>query len=186
MNKRLFIAINFSVEIKNQVTSLLQDLKRLNQDTNIKWVAPENLHLTVHFLGSVDEKHIHAIKQAITLSLHNMPVINYQSSEINGFPNLQRPRVIYVGLKGPDIGIIAVFHENLRQKLIDIGIHVDNKPWKAHITLGRVKSGNNANLNLAAQIEPFKGTFDSVDLMESQLTPGGPIYTKVFTINLAN
>ncbi|MEM0373045.1 MAG: RNA 2',3'-cyclic phosphodiesterase [Sulfolobaceae archaeon] len=172
---RLFIAI----EVTNipKILELIEGLKRTGAD--IKLVESNNLHITLVFLGEVEESKLGLVKAA----LHD---VNFSSFKIklNGvgaFPSVNRPKVVWVGItegfqKLKEIRSILV--KGLRSRGIK---PEDEKEFVAHLTLGRVKSPVNLiNLikfiNENMNIEVGEIIVDSIKLFKSTLTPKGPIY----------
>jgi 2'-5' RNA ligase len=181
MKKRLFIAINLERPIQQEIERVIQLFKKQNSQANIKWVETENLHLTLHFLGWQEDNQLAPIKNAINEAVAGLKVINYQLAKIGCFPDMRRPRVIFVNLNSPDLSQLTHFQVVLGQKLTELGLELDKRPWQAHITLGRVKEDNRARLDLSGQIEAIAGQIRAIDLMESQLLRTGPVYQVIFS-----
>ena len=191
---RTFIALELSNPIKHELSRLQQELTKSNAD--VKWVKPENIHLTLKFLGNIDETKLEQIKHILDgISSEEKP-FEIHLSELGAFPNLNRPRVLWVGLdKGSsETKQIAAALETELQK---IGFPKEERPFSAHLTLGRVKSGKNRD---CPHGYPSKGTEKNRDcpplypskwtvpifqqithitLFQSELTPRGPIYTSL-------
>jgi len=185
MKKRLFIAINLQDDIKQEIANLIHDLKNLNRkSTNIKWVKAENLHLTLQFLGSTDEDLVDPITKVINETAQDLEQVDFQLGGINAFPNLHNPRVIFLSLKGEKLPKIVDFQLRLAKNLEKLGINIEKRPWKAHITVGRVKGHNSHKIDLNRQIQPLQGQIKAVDLMQSQLMPDGPVYSIVYSCEL--
>ncbi len=166
---RVFLAIDIPKEIKEKIYNFQKNFKI----KGIKLVERENLHITVKFLGEVNEKLLNNI---LDLDLSIQP-INIHLKNLSTFPNENYIRVIWIGAYG--------------ENLIDTFKYVDNKLYKLgfkkeknyipHLTIGRVKFIDNKKL-LKDKIEKYKnidfGYFvaDSIKLYKSTLTPTGPIY----------
>ena len=185
MKKRLFIAINLEESVLQELEKIIHILKENNAGAHIKWVLTKNLHITLQFLGDVEETLIPQINTTINKAFRKLPLINYQLGELSGFPNLNRPKNVYISIISPEIIKITGSNRILGQKLVDLSLEVDKRPWKAHITVGRVKDVNKHKIDLICQIKPLKGQVKTVDLMQSELTKSGPIYTIIASHKLS-
>ncbi|MBD3359893.1 MAG: RNA 2',3'-cyclic phosphodiesterase [Candidatus Buchananbacteria bacterium] len=184
MTKRLFLAINIPPVIKNQLTELILKLQKNNKNKPIKWVAPKNLHLTLHFLGSVPEQKIPAINRAIEPIVAKFPILNFAlSNSINSFPDLNNPKVIFLEIKELNDGQTIKLQKKIGESLAQLGFKIDKRPFHLHLTLGRVKFKTTVQIpNLQYPNSNFQ--IDSIDLMESQITLQGPIYSIIKQYNL--
>ncbi len=184
MTKRLFLAINLPTTIKKQLAELILNLQKNNKNKPIKWVEPQNLHVTLHFLGSVPEQKIPEINQALAPIIANFPILNFALSDtINAFPDLNNPKVIFLEIKELNDGKIIKLHKKTDEGLAQLGFKMDKKPFRLHLTLGRVK------FKTSIKIPDFKlpdsnFQINSIDLMESQLSPQGPTYSIIKQHNL--
>ncbi len=174
MTKRAFIAINLPSKVKQKLGEVIAKLKKINPDYAIKWVKPENLHLTLHFFGDLNEKQIAQVEEGIEEITKRSKSFKMNTGKFGCFPNEKRPRVIFIEVKNTKtvhtlIGELEVMLQNLKFK-------VDTRPWQAHITLGRVKNHTKCKTD-DIKIEPIAFNVKSVELMESQLTREGSVYS---------
>lgn len=173
---RLFVALLFPEEIKNRLGELIADLK--TRADNVKWVESKNIHLTLKFIGEVPEKKVQPITDAVAAVMTGKKKFEGRVAKCGGFPNLRRPRVLWVGLDGADPA--ALIAKELNHKLIPIGIKSEKRGLSPHLTLGRIRRPGDFS-ELAAYMESLNfdaGSviLDRVALVRSTLTPGGPIY----------
>jgi len=173
MTKRTFIAINLPAEVKQKLGKAIGELEKINPDYAIRWVAPENLHLTLHFFGDLDEKQIAQAKEGIEEITKRINSFEMQTGKLGCFPNEDRPRVIFVEVK--DTKIIRTLIGELEVMLQNLDFPVDTRPWQAHITLGRIKTYIKSK-TAGVVMEPMSFEVKSVELMESRLTPEGSVY----------
>ncbi|MCW1296152.1 MAG: RNA 2',3'-cyclic phosphodiesterase [Candidatus Parvarchaeota archaeon] len=182
---RCFIAIEVPGEIKEKIISLQKEIEKSNAD--LKFVENENLHLTLKFLGEIDEekiKEINAIIEEITKDTHKFKI---QLSMLGVFPNFNYLRVIWVGVTEGKNEILEL-HSKLDSKLREIGIKKDEQ-FETHLTIARVRSARNKDL-LIKKIKEFYHTqigefeVDEIKLKKSTLTSTGPIYTDLRTFKL--
>lgn len=179
--KRLFIALNLPSQIKNEIVSLINQLKKPND--GIKWVNLQGLHLTLHFLGYLAQaqtEHIKLIMQSLEGKFHGF---QFRLGKINAFPNLVNPRVIFLECEQINGNSVFKLQELLGKELIQLGIAIDKRPWKTHITLGRVKFKSNLKLALV-NLEPIDFAISSFELIESILKPTGAEYKEIFSCKL--
>jgi 2'-5' RNA ligase len=173
---RSFIAINLPPDIKNYLGNLVNDLKRLNPSSNFKWVRPEGLHFTLHFLGYLDEKQLEQVKKIIQQSVDQSPTVTATLEALDGFPNLNRPRVLFVGCQEIGNRTIKKIQARIGKQLEEIGNEVDQRTWQMHITLARLKVPDKIRLS-KTKIQELKFTIQGVDLMKSELSREGAHYT---------
>ena len=182
---RAFIAIEISEEIRSMLDRIEAHLKYAGAD--VKWVGPENIHLTLKFLGEITEEKCADVKSALDEVARSAKPFELTLKNIGVFPKMEFPRVVWVGIdSGQAEG--ARLAANIDEAMSNIGFEKDSRPFSPHLTIGRVRSGLNkdklrekiasasANFQLT-NIAPHK--VNSVILFQSTLTQQGPIYTKI-------
>ena len=181
---RAFIAIDLPESVKIFLSEAQEALKVYR--FRVKWVRPQNIHLTLKFLGNTATADTDKIVAAMTQATKNCPVMSLAAKGIGVFPNARRPRVIWAGLKG-QVEALANLQQTLDAHLADAGFPAETRAFKSHLTLGRVK-GKMAPARMKAAIdelekfesEPFE--INQVVLFKSDLRPTGAVYTKVQAI----
>lgn len=181
--KRLFIAINLPDKIKEQIAGLLQNLAKNNKNKPIKWVMGDGLHITLHFLGYADGMLEEQVKLAMQSLSGKFGELKFILGKISAFPNLASPRVIFLECEQTNGKSVFKLQELLGKKLIQLGIVVDERLWKPHITLGRVKERCDFKTWDCA-VEPLNFSVSSFELMESRQTPQGAEYKEVISCKL--
>ncbi|MEJ5305194.1 MAG: RNA 2',3'-cyclic phosphodiesterase [Ignavibacteria bacterium] len=175
MKLRLFFAVNFDDEIKRKFYEISSQLRKFNEP--VKYEPVEKLHLTLLFLGNVDENLLSELdRKALEISK------NFSSSELffdklGVFKNFHQPRVIWIGTK--DNPILKELSFKLKMMTNDLNIMTDEKEFSPHITLGRVKgrlSEKFIDFLKSFSFEPFTAKVNSFELMESKLEPSGSKY----------
>jgi 2'-5' RNA ligase len=177
---RTFIAIDLGKSIRDRCLALQDTLTRGGAE--VKWVEEENLHLTLLFLGEVEDRTLPALCQAVAdcCALHNPFTLSVES--VGCFPNPRRPRVVWVGV-GAGSAEVCALHDALEPPLLDLGCYRrEERAYTPHITLGRVKGERSTAAlatALARQAKWRGGETDvgEVRVLSSELTPQGPIYT---------
>ncbi len=187
---RLFVAFELPANAKERLAEIVERMKRDCSHVGvpsraIKWVATETIHLTTQFLGDTPRRDIENIKQAIS-DVHsdsNKAPFTLQSQTIGAFPNLQRPRVIWCDLTGANLARMKNTVATITDGLIGLNCPLDRKPFKPHLTLGRVRRDSQP-FSLQPIIEkvafkPIEMTFTSLTLFKSELTREGPLHAPV-------
>lgn len=183
---RAFVAITLPEDVRQHLAEVSQTLAAQLPPQVVRWVQPRLIHLTLRFLGDVQVEKMPALTHILdTLTTMATP-FTMTLGKLGCFPNPQRPRVIWVGLQ--DKGQAAALQQSLDHALIPLGWMPESKPFQAHLTLGRVKGEATPVRQL-----PWDRSFQSLPvpvtalhLIESQLRPGGPVYTIRHTSPLGN
>lgn len=184
---RLFVAINIDPSLRPPLGEIQGKLRAIRAP--VSWVKPENLHFTLKFLGEVAETHLSALRDVFRHSLVGLRPFSLSLAGVGTFPPKGRPRVIWVGV---DQG--AEEMERLRERidkvLVPLGFPREDRPFRPHLTLGRIKGGGRLDpllegLRSAAVGSVGQMQVDRVELMQSQLDPAGAIYTSVEAVPLA-
>jgi 2'-5' RNA ligase len=182
---RAFIAIDLPESVKSFLSEAQEALK--SYGFGVKWVRPQNIHLTLKFLGDTATADTDKIAEAMTLAAMNCPIVSLTAKGIGVFPNVRRPRVIWAGLNGR-VQTLANLQQTLNAHLANLGFATDTRAFKSHLTLGRVK-GKIASDRMIAAIDKLKEleseSFEThaVILFKSELRPSGAVYTKVQRID---
>ncbi|MCF6156440.1 MAG: RNA 2',3'-cyclic phosphodiesterase [Candidatus Brocadia sp.] len=186
MNVRLFVAVEITGEIRKKLAEFQDKLKKV--DADVSWVAPENLHITLKFIGAIDEEKIEAVTNIIKDSVTHIRPFDLDYRGIGTLPTEKNPRVIFADVIDPG-GVLAKIHERLDNQLMALGVEHEDRNFEAHLTVGRIKTRRNVR-KLIENLNSYNG-FDfgsehvsQVVLMKSDLSPEGPIYTKLHSVDL--
>ncbi len=188
---RTFIAIPVSEEIRKALGRLAEEGKRAGGDwqgqvAGVKWVDPALIHLTLRFLGDVEEARIPEVVDALRLAGGAAVPFELAIAGVGAFPNLRRPRVIWVGAveKGSVLrGLASAVEEAARR----LGFGAADHPFSPHLTVARVKSPKGLD-RLVEVLERHAGDEFGTErvgafrLMKSDLRPQGPVYTPLAEI----
>jgi 2'-5' RNA ligase len=184
---RVFIAVDPGKAILSRCTSLQETLAR--SADGVRWEKPENLHVTLLFLGDVDERDLLPVCEAVSAVCAECDAFPVSVSGVGCFPNLHRPRIIWAGLTTGTAELVAL-HDALEAPLIELGCYRrEERKYTPHLTLGRVK-GDGLSYKLATALTKqlqWRGGESEVDevlVMSSELTRDGPIYSVVSTAKL--
>ena len=178
---RTFVAIELPNDIRRAVKKVIDKLAPFAH--NVRWVSAENLHITLVFLGDVEDRSVHAACQAVARACANIEPFPVVVQGTGCFPKPEKPRIIWAGL---DVGAeeITFLREQVSNELEAAGFQFDWK-FSPHITIGRVNHGRfNDQEVITKSIEfadkPF-GEFviTDVSVMSSLLEKSGPTYVRL-------
>lgn len=182
---RAFVAIELPPELTGALSTLQQGLKQkllsLGGDAGIKWARPEATHLTIRFLGSIDEDLIDDISGELDTVCSQTPSLEITVEGVGGFPSLESPRVVWAGIK--DNEALSVLHEKLEDALEGLGFERETRPFRAHLTLCRIKDKSAAQRFGEAAAEGFETGINhsfiagEIVLYKSELRAAGAVYT---------
>jgi 2'-5' RNA ligase len=182
MKVRAFLA----VEVSPPIRAALIDLKRELQATGaaVRCVRDDGLHATVKFLGSVPETTVPDVEAVLRTVLGGRPPLAATVRGVGVFPSATRPRVVWVGLDCPALVDVAAAAD---QALVPLGFAPETRPFRAHVTLGRVTGpAGHAHLRdaLHAHRDDAFGSCAIAELIgyRSDLRRGGSVYTKLWTV----
>ena len=189
---RLFISINIPEHYRNLINNKISVIKNeINQE--LKWVKEENWHLTLKFLGEVEDKtKISRVKDILSELKDDYNSFPIRFQNISAFPDINHPKVIYVGINQDQNKLIKI-HNSLDTSLSKVGFESENKKYTPHLTFARSKSQTNLK-QISNSLKKYINKYfiniymkcDEISLMESKLLPEGPVYEKVFGISLKN
>ena len=181
---RTFVAILLPAAWLEYLGAVSRDLA--SRTGGLSWVRPENLHLTARFLGDLDEAAVLRARESVRSGAEGIPAPVAALGRLGGFPNLERPRVVWVGLAvgGDEVSAVArAVDEALRRD----GFGPPDKPFRPHVTLARVREGARglqAIRDAALPPSPEPAALDRVAVMKSDLHPTGSRYTALSEVRL--
>lgn len=180
---RSFIAIPLAPELKKGLLRL--QLRLRSEFPALKPVLPDNLHLTLHFLGDRKQDELAEIGRIMLSVGEKKKIFNVNLEGLGVFPGSRRPRVLWVGLSPPE-GVIEL-HTRLNEEMALAGLPTDQRPFRPHLTLGRFKDPRQKGISLGHFLTQSYGILrvDSMVLYRSNLTAGGAIHTPLVTAGLA-
>ena len=183
---RTFIAAVLADEIKQKLREVVENLKEI--DADVKYVKPENAHLTLKFLGYVNESRLEDIKMALETTLKDTMPFEVSFSGISAFPSVNVPRVVWLGVKQGRETLHGV-RDRLEENLSEIGIEKEGREYHSHLTVGRVKSGRGRNklvswLKSNSDLEIGSMAVSEIVLMRSILKKEGPEYSPLKVVGL--
>jgi 2'-5' RNA ligase len=184
---RAFIAVEINEEVRRKLLKVQEGLKATGAD--LKLVDPENIHITLKFLGEIPEEKLQGITQALDETVAGVPSFDAQIKGIGVFPSLNYIRVVWAGVReGGDK--IKEIQRSLDLRLQKLGFKLE-RDFVPHLTFARVRSPKNKE-RLVAFVKGLTNEefgisrVESIELKQSKLTPRGPVYTTVAKVGFTN
>jgi RNA 2',3'-cyclic 3'-phosphodiesterase len=182
---RTFIALELPQSIHEELSTIISSLKK-KVPAGIRWVPANNIHITLKFIGDVSKNNLAAIDQAVESITKGHSAFDIHLGNLGAFPNLRRPRVVWIGIQAPDT--LAKMAQEIDQALARLGYPPEGRPFSPHLTLGRVAQDAQAQelVPITRILSTQKIVIDSPVLMEqvtvfkSELRPSGAVYTPLY------
>jgi len=182
---RAFIAVDIPPLVRERIRSFQLPLRAIPAD--IKWVRPENMHVTLKFLGDIAAGRVPEILHAIQDIAVSRRPFRVSLCGTGAFPDGSRPRVLWIGIENGHAALSRLA-ESIEQKFAILGFEREKRAFSAHLTLGRVRSREGFTEVIAAmerrvfQTDPYR--IEDVVLYGSELKPSGPVYTELGRVQL--
>jgi len=182
----------WAIELNQEIRSALREFQHLvrNYLPSIGWVRPESLHLTVKFLGEVDEKQLTSLQEAVKNGIKDCSPFSLQVEGVGGFPNMNQPRVLWAGVSG-QVADLQRLVSHVEEALLPLGFPSDSKPFRAHLTLARIKQGSREVgralvRSQALDQHTYFGMLQvhQLCLFRSELKPTGAVYHRLAELPL--
>ena len=184
---RLFIAVPVPGAIKAALAEAQQILTHSNP--HVRSTGVTGIHLTLKFLGATPEQRIAELRRAMEGAVRTVQKpIRLSCAGVGAFPNPKSPRVLWAGLQG-DTAELTRLQQGLDLHLVQLGIPRDERPFHAHLTLGRIKEPKMLGslrkaMEKLAQKDFGEFTAEALVLYSSDLRPTGAVYTSIERIKL--
>ena len=186
---RAFIAVEIPLDIRQNIEHATSNLRR-GTGSLIRWVAVENMHLTLKFLGDIPTANMEVLTQMIRAEADSFNCFDIHLTGIGSFPNPKGPRVIYIGIQAP--AELEAFQRQLESATRRLGYNSEERAFAPHLTIGRVRQNipqdDQQKIRRALEASkidsPGTAKVNSVHLYKSDLKPTGPVYTKLFSAHL--
>ena len=187
---RAFLASELPPALQDSIYNATADLRQALRDGLIRWVPAHNVHLTLKFLGDVSPSSLDLIKQMLTTEAAQFPAFDVQVEGLGCYPNVRRPRVLWVGLTAP--AELASLQRAIEAGAARLGYESEERDFSPHLTIGRVRqNASSTDLHkIRTALEECRvgllgsARVDAVHLFKSELRPEGSIYTRLFSAPL--
>jgi len=186
---RAFIAVDIPLEIRQTIHDKMESV-RSTLGALIRWIPPENMHLTLKFLGDTSQANVEFLIQMMRAEADSCQAFDMHLGGLGSFPNPKRPRVIYIGIQAP-AGLDAL-QRGIESAARRLGYEAEDRAFSPHLTIGRVKQNTFAaeQQKIRRALEETKidllciARVDSVHLYKSDLQPSGSVYTRLYSAPL--
>ncbi len=190
---RAFIAIPLPASLQEQIYSETQPLRTQLGHEIIRWVPPENIHITLKFLGDTEKEKLEKLKRLLAKEIIETPSFEISVKDLGVFPNISRPSVVWIGVENS--GKLSTLHQSVQAVASQIGSVPEKRQFSAHLTLGRVtRKGYNkqARFQICKTLEESvkynfgKVLVNSIHIFQSKLTPKGAKHSTIFEARLGD
>ncbi|HNM78685.1 MAG TPA: RNA 2',3'-cyclic phosphodiesterase [Tepidiformaceae bacterium] len=186
---RLFVACEVPDDVKDTIGEVIEGLRQ-KSGTDVRWIRPEGVHVTLKFLGEVNTKKLPAIKLAIQEAVVGHSPFELEFSTIGTFGGREGLRIMWVGIAGDVLRLEALVRA-VNAALAVVGFEPERRPFRPHLTLGRVRdevpTRRRAEIEVAVgkqDVPPVSWRTAQVSLMRSRLTKSGASYEVLATFPL--
>jgi 2'-5' RNA ligase len=182
---RTFIALELGPALVDAVRGLQDRLRRLLPSDPVRWSRPDQLHLTLKFLGQVAETQLEDVRVALARACQGVGPFELRLEGVGCFPDARRPRIVWVGLGG-DVETLKTLQQQILQHTVDLGDHKEERPFHPHLTIGRIRLERAREARaLTEKLPGLEGgslgpwPVERVVLMRSHLAPQGASYAEL-------
>jgi 2'-5' RNA ligase len=187
---RTFVALEMPLAIENQLSNVIRTLKDDLKEIPVRWVAVENIHLTLKFIGETSEESVQQVFSLVEQSAKTVNPFELQLKGFGVFPDTRRPLVLWVGVSAPEN--LATLQQKIESGLAHLGYAVEDRPFNPHLTIARVRRGTGAPdaRRIMAAMDAHKTItsepvlINSVTLFQSILNRSGSVYNRLFSAPL--
>lgn len=182
MDIRSFLAFELPRDVRTTLEQVVREIRR--HDLPLRWMKPENIHLTMVFLGNVSPELLGPIQEGVKGVCGEFGPFSAAVKGVGTFPNRKNPRVLWLGLVG-EMERLSRFRDVLQHSLAPFGIKQEKRPFRPHLTLGRFRQGKGRGLDLDPVLSAYGAVEGPVSvlpelvLFRSDLRPGGAVYTRL-------
>jgi len=186
---RLFVAVDLSEDARRAIAA---EQKRIaaalaEAKTRLRWVRSEQLHLTLVFLGEIEDNCVPSVVDAVGRDV-DAPAFDVTFSGAGVFPPHRAPRALWIGITA-GVSELTALQQELARRVVDAGVELDDRPFSPHLTLGRWRTSRSSDsrraLAAAAEGAIARMRVAAATLYQSQVSSAGPVYTARARANLA-
>ncbi len=185
---RVFIAVEVPEDLKIALQKIQEIFK--NAGDRIRWVKPAGMHITLQFLGDIEVQSIPDIGGEIEQACMVRSPFDIRLAGTGSFPDVKRPRILWAGIREGAEEIKEIY-KDLEPRLSGIGFAQERRPFRPHITLGRIKYIKDPErfkslIKQNSEVQIGSMTADAVHLIESRLRPDGAVYSSRLVVSLGD
>lgn len=185
MKKRIFVALDISEEARKKVSQFIKKSRERFPKARVGWDKPEKLHLTIKFLGEIEEEQLQKLQQAVEKTAREIAPFKLQISGTGVFPSTKQARVLWLGVDG-DIESLRELNRILENKGEEHGFVKEKRAFKAHLTIARLKERTSklVTAHLSENFELVEFEVSELVIYQSELRPTGSVYSVVSKYDL--
>ncbi len=187
--KRIFVAVDISVEARNKVTDYVKTLRSEFPKIRVGWDKAEKLHLTLKFLGDEEEKQVEDLQNILDEISAKISKFKLKIADTGIFPDAKKPRVLWIDVIDEQKSLTKI-NGLLENECEKIGFAREARKYVPHLTIGRIREPNNAKdlaqKHLQNNFEPVEFEISEIVIYESQLMQTGSIYSILSKFKLKN
>ena len=183
MSARTFIALELSDSLKEGILALTEELR--GRGLQASWARRSTLHLTLKFLGDVEESELHEVAAAVARASSRVPSFGFETRSLGAFPSARRPRVLWLGVEPVDE--LFALHSAVESELAELGFAREKRRFHPHVTLARIRDPRAESVQeILDELVAPKERVEVKDtrVMRSTLRPGGAIHELVEAVPL--
>jgi 2'-5' RNA ligase len=187
---RLFVAIPMPEAVRNEITGVQQELQRLVSHDAVRWMKPEQFHLTLRFLGDVPVERVAALQEAVNAVCLGSSALRLRAQGVGFFPNARSPRVIWAGVNDGE-GRLVDLQKKIEAAVQPFAEGPSSENFAGHVTVGRVKFLKRLEIEkLAAHAQAVKDrllgewTANEIEIVQSRLSPAGAQHSLLSALRL--
>ncbi len=177
---RTFVAIECSEHLRSSCEQAVAKLSDVVDGA--RWVQPENIHLTLKFLGEVEDRELHAVCQKVGEAAQTVSKFDVACRSVGAFPSVERPSTIWIDVVDSNDHVMEL-QQKVAESLSDLGFPIERRPFKAHLTIGRTRSRDSGNPEWLKIVERYANrefgllSVKEVVVFSSELERRAPVYT---------
>ncbi len=181
--KRIFVALDLSKKARAEIQKIQNELKRLNQKVHLRWVDPDIYHLTLLFIGHIDEWQLRQVTAALKLIAGKFQALKFRLGHLDAFPDKSKPAMIHITVESESKKADRLYN-NAANELIKLRIINNIKPWRPHVTLARNKNKKAVQGFRTIDVQKVTWKSGNINVFESRLRADGPQYILLDQIKL--
>lgn len=183
---RTFVAFEISEELRDAGRDVIRQLSEVAD--GVRWVKPQNMHVTLKFLGEVEDRELNDVCRAVSGAAAGLSSFSLDCRSVGAFPNTKRPATLWMGLDDPHDQLHHL-QGRIEESAAAIGFAQEHRPYRGHITLGRIRTRRENGplttmLNEMANREFADFSVNELIVFSSEMERSGPVYTAISRIPL--
>lgn len=177
MGMRLFIILELPTDVRAHLVELQQQMKHHFHHSKISWVKPEQFHVTIHFIGDVDDAQAQKLVDALKQQKYPGS-FHVHLEAVSAFPDKKHPKILVVGVTSHPF--LLQLRKRTADVLANLGLPFDGNTYRPHITLGRITTQSEVLQPERYSVDPLPIPTDHFALMQSTLSSEGSVHQALY------